>query len=103
MSAGARWSEQVIDLTPGDALLLYTDGVTDTPSGRERFGEDRLLAAVAQSSVPAGMIASVQRALASFQAGGVVDDRAMLALQLVAVHDAPPPDDAHRRPEASVI
>src|SRR5262249_34502554 len=35
MSPTAQWREQVIELTPGDALLFYTDGVTDTPSGRE--------------------------------------------------------------------
>ena len=35
------------------------------------------------------MIAAVQRALREFQVGDVVDDRAMLALRLVGVGEAP--------------
>jgi serine phosphatase RsbU (regulator of sigma subunit) len=103
MSANGRWSEQVIDLTPGDALVFYTDGVTDTPSGRERFGEDRLLAAIAEAAGPVGMIESVQNALRDFQVGDVVDDRAMLALQLGNVPGAQGHDDHQMLPEASVI
>jgi serine phosphatase RsbU (regulator of sigma subunit) len=103
MSANGRWSEQVIELTPGDAVLFYTDGVTDTPSGRERFGEDRLLAAIAEAAGPVGMIESVQNALRDFQVGGVVDDRAMLALQLGNVAGAQDDDEHRTLPEASVI
>jgi serine phosphatase RsbU (regulator of sigma subunit) len=103
MSGTARWQERVIELTPGDALLFYTDGVTDTPSGRERFGEERLLAALAGAPDPAGMIESVQRALREFQVGDVVDDRAMLALQLVAVSSVRAGDGAEPQPRASVI
>jgi serine phosphatase RsbU (regulator of sigma subunit) len=103
MSATARWQERVIELTPGDALLFYTDGVTDTPSGRERFGEERLLAALAGAQDPASMIESVQRALREFQVGDVVDDRAMLALQLVAVSSVRAGDAAGCQPHASVI
>jgi phosphoserine phosphatase RsbU/P len=82
----ARWTQSEIELAPGDALLFYTDGVTDTPSGSERFGEERLLAAVPEAPAdPREMIAAVLTALREFQVGDVVDDRAMLALQLVGV------------------
>jgi PAS domain S-box-containing protein len=103
MTTNARWQERVIELMPGDALLFYTDGVTDTPSGRERFGEERLLAALTEPSDPATMIASVQSALRAFQVGDVVDDRAMLALQLVAVSGAGVSSSAAPQPDASVI
>jgi PAS domain S-box-containing protein len=80
----ARWEQSEIELAPGDTLLFYTDGVTDTPSGAERFGEERLLAALPDAPAdPRAMIAGVLDALRDFQVGDVVDDRAMLALQLV--------------------
>jgi len=82
----ARWAESEIELAPGDTLLFYTDGITDTPSGSERFGEERLLAALPDAPAdPREMIAAVLSALREFQVGDVVDDRAMLALQLVGV------------------
>ena len=46
MTGAARWEQSEIELAPGDTLLFYTDGVTDTPSGGERFGEERLLDAL---------------------------------------------------------
>jgi serine phosphatase RsbU (regulator of sigma subunit) len=56
------WELGVVGLAPGDALVLYTDGVTDAQGSRgTAFGKERLLA-VAQNHVgqPAG---EVQQAL----------------------------------------
>jgi serine phosphatase RsbU (regulator of sigma subunit) len=103
MTATARWQERVVELLPGDALLFYTDGVTDTPSDAGRFGEQRLLEALADRPDPASMIASVQGALRAFQVGDVVDDRAMLALQLVAVPSAGAGAAENPQPDASMI
>jgi serine phosphatase RsbU (regulator of sigma subunit) len=103
MTGAARWEQSEIELQPGDTLLFYTDGVTDTPSGAERFGEERLLDALRNApSEPREMIAEVQRALREFQVGDVVDDRAMLALRLVGVGGGPGHrPDAHE-PKVSV-
>jgi len=35
-----------LDLDPGDALVLYTDGVTEARQGPHQFGEDRLMEAL---------------------------------------------------------
>jgi serine phosphatase RsbU (regulator of sigma subunit) len=101
MSPGARWEEAELELVPGDTLLFYTDGVTDTPSGGDRFGQERLLAALPPAPTdPAAIIDSVRRALRDFQVGDVVDDRAMLALQLVGVPGVHA--GAERRPNVTV-
>jgi serine phosphatase RsbU (regulator of sigma subunit) len=104
MTGGAHWEESEIELAPGDTLLFYTDGVTDTPSGSERFGEQRLLAALPRTPAdPQAMITAVQRALRDFQVGDVVDDRAMLALQLVGVGSAPTGGAGTSHPRMSVL
>ena len=103
MTGAARWEQSEIELHPGDTLLFYTDGVTDTPSGGERFGEERLLDALPDAPAePREMIAGVQRALREFQVGDVVDDRAMLALRLVGVGEDPDHRAAAHEPKVSV-
>ena len=45
MFSGVEYAEGRIDLGPGDLLCLFTDGITEgRNSGREDFGEERLLA-----------------------------------------------------------
>jgi len=73
--------EVSVVLAPGDTLLLYTDGVTDTPGPDGRFGDDRLRAAVdAAPRDPGALIAAVSAALDAYASGGGLDDRAMLVL-----------------------
>ena len=79
---GAEWTECPIRMVPGDTLLLYSDGVTDTPGREERFGEQRLARLVADAPrPPAALLETVAGALHAFQVGATVDDRAMLAVQ----------------------
>jgi PAS domain S-box-containing protein len=76
------WRETAVDVEPGDTLLFYTDGVTETPGEGTRFGEERLLAAMARADVgPEALLGEIERALREFQSGTMVDDRAMLAMR----------------------
>jgi PAS domain S-box-containing protein len=71
-----------IPLAPGELLLLFTDGVTDAPGPEERFGDERLVAAVtAAPAEPAGLLATVAAALDRFATEEGQDDRAMLVVQ----------------------
>jgi PAS domain S-box-containing protein len=76
------FEQQTVTLAPGDAILLYTDGVTDTPGARDRFGHDRLAEVLATApDTPDGILAAIQSALKAFQATTATDDRAMLVLR----------------------
>ena len=71
-----------VPLAPGEVLLLYTDGVTDTPGEHDRFGDARLRDALAAApSDPDAVLAAVFAALDAFATGDMQDDRAMLAVQ----------------------
>ncbi|HEX5013411.1 MAG TPA: PP2C family protein-serine/threonine phosphatase [Candidatus Limnocylindrales bacterium] len=59
-----------VQLAPGDLVLLYTDGVTDTRAASgERFGDDRLLAVVeaARAGSARDMLDAVVAATHAFQ------------------------------------
>ncbi len=73
-----------LELGPGDALVLHTDGVTDARRGEERFGEARLRDAVAESVRPsaAALAAALESAVAGFSDGPADDDLALLVLRV---------------------
>jgi serine phosphatase RsbU (regulator of sigma subunit) len=79
-----RWGEHRTHMEPGDAVLFYTDGVTDTPGASERFGEGRLMRVVeGADGSPAALLAATEAALMEFREGDVSDDRALLALRFI--------------------
>ncbi|WP_157592290.1 SpoIIE family protein phosphatase [Solirubrobacter soli] len=76
------FEQETISLAPGDAILLYTDGVTDTPGARDRFGGERLKEAFAAAPDDATQILRrIEATINAFQADTATDDRALLVLR----------------------
>ena len=47
MMPGMKYTSETLALSPGDAIYLYTDGITEQPNANnELFGEDRLQSAI---------------------------------------------------------
>ncbi len=78
--AEPRWETTALELELGDQLVVYTDGVTDARAGDELFGEERLRAELGGAESPAAVVDRVERALAAFCGGEVVDDAALIAI-----------------------
>ncbi|HEU4355933.1 MAG TPA: SpoIIE family protein phosphatase, partial [Actinomycetota bacterium] len=76
--------DEAIDLGPGDALVLYTDGVTDERSGNEEFGEQRLmdLLATLPGRTAQEIADAVLDAVVAFRSGQPRDDIALLVLRV---------------------
>jgi sigma-B regulation protein RsbU (phosphoserine phosphatase) len=81
----ANLTEQEVSLAPGDALILYTDGVVEarSPDGLF-FGEERLMALLRSSvSLDASTIASrIEGAALNFQEQAPRDDITVLVLRV---------------------
>ena len=76
--------EETTELTPGDALVLYTDGITEAHRDRELFGEERLVATLASLAGRAAetMADAVTGAVRAFARGPGRDDQALLLLRV---------------------
>jgi sigma-B regulation protein RsbU (phosphoserine phosphatase) len=81
----ATLADQVVDLSHGDALVTFTDGVTDERDGGEEFGESRLnevlfsLAGRSAQQIADGVLDAVL----GFRTGEPKDDIAILVLKVV--------------------
>ena len=74
------------DLYPGDALVLYTDGVTEEPNGNETFGEMRFGEVLRQivGLSAQEMADRLMAAVLGFRGGAPRDDIAVLVVKMIA-------------------
>jgi serine phosphatase RsbU (regulator of sigma subunit) len=72
-----------VRLRPDEALVLYTDGVTERRNGRELFGPDRLLRTLQPlSGYPASVVAAQLKAVTmAFSDTPPQDDIAILVIR----------------------
>jgi len=79
----AEFTDATVTLAPGDALLLYTDGITESRNGMELFGEARLAAALATcvGRDALGIVQGLGEAVAGFRSGRARDDLALLVIR----------------------
>lgn len=91
----ARFITATTVLSPGDTLLLYTDGLTEARTGRDRtelYGDDGLLAfATGHAGEPAHAVIQALTGLLDGFGDGLDDDTALLALGAPAARPAPYP------------
>jgi serine phosphatase RsbU (regulator of sigma subunit) len=89
MLPGMTFEEAVVTVDPGDIVVLYSDGVTESfdPTGEDEFGEDRLAATVYEKrhDTPENIVTAVTDAVSVFTAGAPAADDFTL---LVARRDA---------------
>ncbi|HKW63241.1 MAG TPA: SpoIIE family protein phosphatase [Candidatus Acidoferrum sp.] len=74
-------------LTPGDRLVLFTDGVTEANNtGGEEFGEERLLRLLKNHrALPAAELKErIARAISEFSGGHLTDDATLLVVAVGA-------------------
>lgn len=81
---GTVYVQTVVTLTPGDILILYTDGITEAenPSGQD-LGRERLLdwARLAPTDSPEATGKAIMQRLQSFRGDARLDDATLLVLR----------------------
>ena len=94
-----RLHETETVLMPGDALLLYTDGVIEAGPRGAPLGEDGLLELLGSlgDTHPEVLVSAVDEAASRISGGRARDDVALLAIQAVAEVPAAEPVE-HRAP-----
>jgi sigma-B regulation protein RsbU (phosphoserine phosphatase) len=80
----ATFKERVVELRPGDVLVMYTDGVTEamTPAG-ELFGEERLRREIEKrrEEPAAKIVRGIWEAVLAFEAGEQEDDATLVVVR----------------------
>jgi serine phosphatase RsbU (regulator of sigma subunit) len=77
----------IVNLRPGDALVAFTDGVTEGRGAEGMFGDERLVQLLRASAgeAAAALVDRIVDAAVEFQGGRSQDDLAVLALRVPSV------------------
>jgi serine phosphatase RsbU (regulator of sigma subunit) len=78
--ADSEWPVESVLLGPGEVLVVITDGVTEARGVGDRFGEQRLHAALEGADGAGTAARQLEAALRAFVAGDPDDDAAILAI-----------------------
>jgi len=91
--SGIRYREYEIQMSPGDMIFVYTDGVPEANNARnELFGTERMIAALNQDpgAAPEDILKNVRRAVDGFvEEAEQFDDLTMLCLEYKGVQAKP--------------
>ncbi len=91
--ADVVFAEESVSVGPGDAVMLYTDGVTEARRGNEFFGEDRVRDVLLGGGSPDEVVRRLLTAVRRFVHGDLRDDVAVLVLTVRGGQGAGPDDD----------
>ncbi len=76
----AEWELETVELSFGEQLVVYTDGVTEARSSAGRFGEERLRERLRDVRGPGEAVQRIDTDLDEFCGANVDDDAAFLAI-----------------------
>jgi sigma-B regulation protein RsbU (phosphoserine phosphatase) len=77
------FEDERLSLGPGDTLVMYTDGITESRGAAGYYGEDRLQASLVRAGGPArAVVEAVVADVVTFSDGAPRDDIAVLALRV---------------------
>jgi sigma-B regulation protein RsbU (phosphoserine phosphatase) len=85
LARGSTYTACDIAMREGDAVVFYTDGITDSGFGVDRLGIERLLKTVesSASSSASSMADAVLHTALEFSSGKLADDAAILVIKAV--------------------
>jgi serine phosphatase RsbU (regulator of sigma subunit) len=75
----ASWEIESLAMSPGQQLVVITDGITEAGGSAGRFGEERLRSVLAGATTPTDAVQRLEEALRSFT-DDIGDDAAILAV-----------------------
>ncbi|MGH9374236.1 MAG: PP2C family protein-serine/threonine phosphatase [Vicinamibacterales bacterium] len=89
--SSCTWEQKCLAMGPGDQLLLYTDGISDTLGGEHDTGEDLIVASIRKHreggvSLLDALLSHVRARLAGRPQ---TDDLTLLAAKVLVGHDDP--------------